>query len=139
MQKNKKYNIKEAIERIQSYCALQDRCRWEVEKKIKEWGVKEDIIENILSDLILEKFIDEQRFAESFCRGKFRIKRWGKIKIKNELKLRKISVSCINKGLEQIDDKEYYSDGELKPREDIMFLIKLKTFGDLARIPVINN
>ncbi len=109
MQKNKTYNIKEAIERIQSYCALQDRCRWEVEKKMKEWGVKENIIENILSDLILEKFIDEQRFAESFCRGKFRIKRWGKIKIKNELRLRKISVSCINKGLEQIDDKEYYS------------------------------
>ena len=55
------------------------------------------IIENIVTDLILEKFIDEQRFSESFCRGKFRIKRWGKVKIKNELRLRKISFSCIKK------------------------------------------
>ena len=109
MQKNKAYNIKEVTDRIQSFCALQDRCQWEVEKKMREWGVEEDIIKNILTDLILEKFIDEQRFSESFCRGKFRIKRWGKVKIKNELKLRKISTSCINKGLDQILDKEYYS------------------------------
>ena len=52
---------------------------------MREWGVEEDIIKNILTDLILEKFIDEQRFSESFCRGKFRIKKWGKLKIKNEL------------------------------------------------------
>ena len=109
MQKNKAYNIKEVTDRIQSFCALQDRCQWEVEKKMREWGVEEDIIKNILTDLILEKFIDEQRFSESFCRGKFRIKRWGKVKIKNELNLRKISTSCINKGLDQILDKEYYS------------------------------
>ena len=107
MQKNKAYNIKEVTDRIQSFCALQDRCQWEVEKKMREWGVEEDIIKNILTDLILEKFIDEQRFSESFCRGKFRIKRWGKLKIKNELKIRKISTSCINKGLDQILDKEY--------------------------------
>lgn len=109
MQKNKAYNIKEVTDRIQTFCALQDRCQWEVEKKMREWGVEEDIIKNILTDLILEKFIDEQRFSESFCRGKFRIKRWGKLKIKNELKIRKISNSCINKGLDQILDKEYYS------------------------------
>ena len=109
VQNNKAYNIKEVTDRIQSFCALQDRCQLEVEKRMREWGVEEDIIENILTDLILEKFIDEQRFSESFCRGKFRIKKWGKLKIKRELKLRKISASCINKGLEQIKDKEYYS------------------------------
>ncbi len=109
MQKKKTYNIKETTEKIQSFCALQDRCQWEVENKMRQWGVEEYIIENIVTDLILEKFIDEQRFSESFCRGKFRIKRWGKVKIKNELTLRKISFSCIQKGLEQIKDKEYYS------------------------------
>ena len=109
MQNKKIYNIKEVTEKIQSFCALQDRCQWEVENKMRDWGIEDDIIENILTDLILEKFIDEQRFAESFCRGKFRIKRWGKVKIKNELKRRKISESCINKGLEQIEEKEYYS------------------------------
>ena len=107
MQNNKVYTVKEATERIQSYCAIQDRCQWEVEKKMKEWGVSEIIIENILTDLILEKFVDEQRFSESFCRGKFRIKRWGKVKIKNELKIKKISENCINKGLSQINNKEY--------------------------------
>ena len=90
MQNNKVYTVKEATERIQSFCAIQDRCQWEVKKKMKEWGISDEIIENILTDLILEKFVDEQRFAESFCRGKFKIKRWGKIKIKNELKIRKI-------------------------------------------------
>ena len=107
MQNNKVYTIKEATERIQAYCAIQDRCQCEVERKMKEWGISDEVIENILTDLILEKFVDEQRFAESFCRGKFRIKRWGKMKIKNELKIKKISENCIDKGLLQIEKKEY--------------------------------
>ena len=107
MQNNKVYTVKEATERIQTYCAIQDRCQWEVERKMKKWGISDEIIENILTDLILEKFVDEQRFAKSFCRGKFRIKRWGKVKIKNELKIKKISENCINKGLSQINNKEY--------------------------------
>lgn len=107
MQNYKQYNVREVIERIQSFCAIQDRSQFEVKNKMKSWGVEEYIIDNILSDLITEKFIDEHRFAKSFCRGKFRIKKWGKIKIKNELKKRKISDSCINKGLKQIDEKEY--------------------------------
>ncbi len=107
MQNNKVYTIKEATERIQAYCAIQDRCQWGVERKMKEWGISDEVIENILTDLILEKFVDEQRFAESFCRGKFRIKRWGKMKIKNELKIKNISENCIQIGLEQIDEKEY--------------------------------
>jgi len=107
VQKNRVYNIKEAIDRIQNYCSIQDRCQWEVERKLNEWGLIQNTIEMILIDLILEKYIDEQRFAESFCRGKFKIKKWGKVKIKNELKVRMISEICINKGMRQISDKEY--------------------------------
>ena len=107
MQNNKVYTIKEATERIQSYCAIQDRCQSDVERKMKEWGISDEIIENIVTDLILDKFVNEERFSESFCRGKFRIKRWGKVKIKNELKIRKISENCIDKGLLQIEKKEY--------------------------------
>ena len=107
MQNNKVYTVKEATERIQSFCAIQDRCQWEVEKKMKEWEISDEIIENILTNLILDKFVDEQRFSESFSRGKFRIKRWGKVKIKNELKIKKISKNCIDKGLLQIENKEY--------------------------------
>ena len=122
MQNNKVYTIKEATERIQSYCAIQDRCQWEVEKKMKEWGISDEIIENILTDLILDKFVNEERFSESFCRGKFRIKRWGKVKIKNELKIKKISNNCIDKGLLQIEKKEYMKvlkDLYLKKRDSL--------------------
>ena len=122
MQNNKVYTVKEATERIQSYCAIQDRCQWEVEKKNERMGISDEIIENILTDLILDKFVDEQRFSESFCRGKFRIKRWGKVKIKNELKIKKISKNCIDKGLLQIEKKEYMKvlkDLYLKKRDSL--------------------
>jgi len=122
VQNNKVYTVKEATERIQSYCAMQDRCQWEVERKMKEWGISDEIIENILTDLILDKFVDEERFSESFCRGKFRIKRWGKVKIKNELKIKKISNNCIDKGLLQIEKKEYIKvlkDLYLKKRDSL--------------------
>jgi regulatory protein len=122
VQNNKVYTVKEATERIQSYCAIQDRCQWEVEKKMKEWGISDEIIENILTDLILDKFVNEERFSESFCRGKFRIKRWGKVKIKNELKIKKISNNCIDKGLLQIEKKEYMKvlkDLYLKKRDSL--------------------
>ena len=122
MQKNKVYTVKEATERIQSYCAIQDRCQWDVERKMKEWNISDEIIENILTDLILEKFVDEQRFSESFCRGKFRIKKWGKVKIENELKIKNISKNCIDKGLLQIEKKEYIKvlkDLYLKKRDSL--------------------
>ena len=122
MQNNKVYTIKEATERIQSYCAIQDRCQSDVERKMKEWGISDEIIENIVTDLILDKFVNEERFSESFCRGKFRIKRWGKVKIKNELKIKKISNNCIDKGLLQIEKKEYMKvlkDLYLKKRDSL--------------------
>lgn len=122
MQNNKVYTVKEAIERIQSYCAIQDRCQWDVERKMKEWGISDEIIKNILTDLILEKFVDEERFSKSFCRGKFRIKKWGKVKIENELKIKNISKNCINKGLLQIEKKEYIKvlkDLYLKKKESL--------------------
>ena len=122
MQNNKVYTIKEATERIQSYCAIQDTCQSDVERKMKEWGISDEIIENIVTDLILDKFVNEERFSESFCRGKFRIKRWGKVKIKNELKIKKISNNCIDKGLLQIEKKEYMKvlkDLYLKKRDSL--------------------
>lgn len=101
------YDIQIAIERLKNYCALQDRCQWDVTQKMNEWGLLEMTQNHILEILIQEKYIDEERFAESFCRGKFLIKKWGKIKISNELKKKKISNICIQKGLEKIDLTEY--------------------------------
>jgi len=101
------YDLKIAIERLKNYCALQDRCQWDVTQKMKEWGLLEMTQNHILEILILEKYVDEERFAQSFCRGKFIIKKWGKVKITKELKKKKISDICIKKGLEEIDLTEY--------------------------------
>jgi len=107
MHNKRVYDIKIAIERLKNYCALQDRCQWDVTQKMKEWGLLEMTQNHILEILIQEKYVDEERFAQSFCRGKFLIKKWGKVKITNELKKKKISNICIKKGLKEIDLTEY--------------------------------
>jgi len=107
MHNKRVYDIKIAIERLKNYCAIQDRCQWDVTQKMKEWGLLEMTQNHILEILIQEKYVDEERFTQSFCRGKFLIKKWGKVKITNELKKKKISDICIKKGLEEIDLTEY--------------------------------
>ena len=107
MHNKRVYDINIAIERIKNYCALQDRCQWDVLQKLREWGLQQATKDHILEILITDKFIDEERFSTSFCRGKFRIKNWGKRKIINELKRKQISSICINTGLKEIDEKEY--------------------------------
>ena len=107
MHNKRVYDINIAIERIKNYCALQDRCQWDVIQKLREWGLQQSTKDHILEILITNKFIDEERFSTSFCRGKFRIKNWGKHKIVNELRRKQISSICINRGLKEIDEKEY--------------------------------
>ena len=107
MHNKRVYDINIAIERIKNYCALQDRCQWDVLQKLREWGLQKATKDHILEILITDKFIDEERFSASFCRGKFRIKNWGKQKIINELKRKQISIICINTGLKEIDENEY--------------------------------
>ena len=101
------YDIKIALERLKKFCALQDRCQFDVIQKMREWGLLELTQDHILEILITEKYIDEERYAQSYCKGKFRIKKWGKIKITNALKKKKISSICIEKGLKEIEDVEY--------------------------------
>mgnify|MGYP000106008165 FL=1 len=107
MHNKKVYDVSIAVERIKNYCALQDRCQWDVLQKLREWGLQQATKDYILEILITDKFIDEERFATSFCRGKFRIKNWGRRKIINELKRKQISSICINTGLKEIDENEY--------------------------------
>ncbi len=107
MHNKRVYDISIAIERIKNYCALQDRCQWDVLEKMREWGLQQTTKDHILEILINDKFIDEERYAISFCRGKFRIKNWGKRKITNELKRKQISTICINIGLQEIDNEKY--------------------------------
>ena len=104
----KKYLTKaEALTKAQRYCAYQDRCHQEMRFKLIEWGVYGDTLEEILADLVTDRFLDEERFARSFARGKFRIKSWGRQRILNELRQRQISDYCLRKALTEIDEDEY--------------------------------
>ena len=107
MTQKRAYNVEIAIERLRNYCASEDKCKWDIIKKMRAWGLLKISQDHIIELLIQEKYIDEERYSRSFCRGKFKIKKWGKIKITNELIKKKISERCINKGLEEIEETEY--------------------------------
>lgn len=104
---NTMYNYDEIVKKIELYCAEQDRCKFDVNQKLIKWGIDNISIKNILNNLIEEKFIDEIRYAKSFARGKFKIKKWGRIKISSMLRSKNISESNIIKGISQIDIEEY--------------------------------
>lgn len=99
--------LKEAIQKIEHYCAYQERCHDEVISKLKSMKLNSNEIDEIIVHLIEDNFLNETRFACSFARGKHRIKFWGKIRIINELKFRNISQYNINIGLAEITPEEY--------------------------------
>lgn len=97
-----------ALVKMQNWCAYQERCQQETRDKLYEFGLWPEAVENIIAKLIEDNFLNEERFACSFARGKFNIKKWGKIKIKQELKQRRINDYCIKKAMKEIDDDDYY-------------------------------
>ena len=107
MNSKKTYTVQEIQQKIAQYCVYQDRCHKEVEEKIKSYDLIPEAREMILLNLMKDNFLNEERFAKSFARGKFRIKHWGKNRIVNELKMRDISPYNIKTALKEIDDKEY--------------------------------
>lgn len=96
-----------ALSLAQKYCSYQERCQQEVRNKLYRLNIAKEIIEGIIAELIIDNFINEERFSKEYVNGKFKIKRWGKNKIIFELKHRNISDYCIRKGLEEIDKDEY--------------------------------
>jgi regulatory protein len=102
-----KLNPQQAFVKAQKYCAYQERCQQEVRDKLYEWGLHYHEVEKIISDLIIDNFLNEERFAKAYAGGKFRIKKWGRIKIKIELKKRKISEYCIKKAMQEIKEEDY--------------------------------
>ncbi len=107
LKKPKVYTQKQALIKAESYCAYQERCQQEVRDKLYSWGLHEVQVENVIAELIASNFINEERFAKAYAGGKFRIKKWGRVKISIELKRRKISAYCIKKGLAEIEEEEY--------------------------------
>ncbi len=103
----KKLTPQQALLKAQQTCAYQERCQQEMRDKLYEWGLYSNDVENIIANLITDNFLNEERFAKTYAGGKFRIKKWGKIKIKIELKKRKISDYCIRKAMQEIPDNDY--------------------------------
>ena len=106
MQK-KVFTVDDIQKKLEYYCVYQDRCHQEVEKKLREFNLIPEAREKILLHLLKENFLNEERFARSFARGKFRIKQWGRNRIIRELKFRNISAYIINQALTEIDEDEY--------------------------------
>jgi regulatory protein len=99
--------IKEALQKLEHFCAYQERCHDEVVTKLYALKMSPEEIDIIIVKLIEDNFLNETRFACSFARGKHRIKNWGKIRIINELKIRHISTANINLALKEIPPDEY--------------------------------
>ena len=102
-------SLEEATQKLEYYCSYQDRCHKEVEEKLRALNMIPQASEQIIGHLIAHNFLNEERFACSFARGKHRIKQWGKIRIINELKFRKISKYNIDSALKEISLEEYYT------------------------------
>ncbi len=109
-EKEKKYNydIKTALQKAANWCAYQERSQQEVRDKLYEWQMKPFEVEEIISSLISENFLNEERFAFAYVSGKFKIKKWGKIKIKQGLKSKRVPELIIKKALNSIDGDEYF-------------------------------
>lgn len=101
------HTYEDALAALQHFCAYQDRCHHDVRQKLRELNFHGELAEEVICALISEKYLNEQRFAESFARGKFKMKRWGRMKITRELKQKDVSPYCIRKGLQEIEEEEY--------------------------------
>ena len=101
------HNINELKTRLEKYCAYQERCHQEVKNKLRQLGALIEDIDVVISHLIQNDYLNETRFTVLYVRSKFSIKKWGKKRILNELKQRKITIYIINKALAQISEKSY--------------------------------
>lgn len=98
---------KTGLAKAEHYCAYQERSQQEVRNKLYDYGLKSDEVEELISDLIQNNFLNEERFARSYALGKFRMKQWGRIKIKMGLKAKKVSDKLIVKALKELDGEDY--------------------------------
>jgi len=101
------FTPKQSFQKIKHFCAYQERCHSEVKQKLYGFGLNKNEVEQIISTLIEENYLNEERFAMQFAGGHFRTKNWGRIKIKYELKQKQVSDYCIKKALLQIEEEEY--------------------------------
>ncbi|OUR98194.1 recombinase RecX [Flavobacteriales bacterium 33_180_T64] len=104
----KTYTVDEAQKRLERYCAYQERCHKEVTQKLYEMKMIPEARDQIIVHLLQHNFLNEERFAKTFVRGKFRIKKWGKQRLQLELKRKDINKTIISIALKEIIDEDYY-------------------------------
>jgi len=116
MQQDKKtYTVQEATRKLEHYCAYQERCHKEVQDKLKEMNMIPEAMDVIIVHLLEHNFLNEERFAKAFARGKFNTKKWGRRRLVMELKKKNISKANLELALKGIDPEDY-----------------IETFNDLA-------
>lgn len=98
---------KAALAKAEHHCAYQERSQQEVRNKLYEWGLRTNEVEDVISELIQTNFLNEERFTQAYVSGKFNIKKWGKIKIRQGLKLKQVPEKMITRALNNISDDEY--------------------------------
>lgn len=103
----KQLTKEQALQKLKHYCAYQERCHSEVKEKLYSLGVWKKEHDELISTLIEENYLNEERYAIAFAGGKWRVKRWGRVKIKYELQQKQVSDYCIKKALKQIEEDEY--------------------------------
>ncbi|CAG5073301.1 Regulatory protein RecX [Dyadobacter sp. CECT 9623] len=95
------------LQKAASYCAYQERTQDEVKQRLRKWNVWGEEADEIIAELISMNYLSEERFAKTFAGGKFRVKNWGRIKIKQELQRRGISKYSLDQGMAEIQDESY--------------------------------
>lgn len=103
----KVYDLDKAREVIRKYCAYQERSQKQVRQRLQKMGLIDEAVELLISECIQDNFLNEERFAMAFVRGKHSIKGWGRKRLERELKLHEVSPYCLRKALEQLDEEEY--------------------------------
>jgi len=128
--------VDEALQKLRNFCVYQERCHKEVVQKLGEMGMIDAAVNQIVVSLISDNFLNEERFAFSYARGKFSQKHYGKIRIQRELKLRDIHPKLIQKALDQIDSTDFddafevLADKKWESLKNENVLVKKKKFFD---------
>lgn len=100
-------SVEVVLQKLEYYCSYQERCHVEVNEKLRSFAISENERDKVIVHLIEQNFLNEERFASVFTLSKFHQKKWGKIRLKNELKARKISDYLIQKAIKEIPTDEY--------------------------------
>lgn len=107
MLQRKQLTSEQALQKARHYCGYAERSHQDVKEKLYSYGLHKQQVEELLSQLIEENYLNEERFAMQFAGGHFRMKQWGRVKIRYELKQKRISEYCIKKAMKEIDEEDY--------------------------------